>query len=33
MWVGWTVALALAIAVGLVVVPAIVVWCLLFDAD
>jgi hypothetical protein len=33
MWVGWTVALALVIAVGLVVVPAVIVWCLLFDAD
>ena len=32
-WVAWTIALALVIAVGLVVVPAVVVWCLLFDAD
>ena len=32
-WIGWTIALALAIAVGLAVVPAVIVWCLLFDAD
>ena len=33
MWVGWTVAIAAVVTIGLVVVPAVVVWCLLFDAD
>lgn len=33
MWVAWTVAMAVVIAVALVCVPAVVVWCLLFDAD
>jgi hypothetical protein len=33
MWVGWTVALAVVITVGLAVVPAVIVWCLLFDVD
>ena len=32
-WVGWTIALALVIVIGLVVVPAVVAWCLLFDVD
>lgn len=32
-WVAYAVALTLVVAIALVCVPWVIVWCLLFDAD